>query len=228
MRAEEKIAMEDDFGMRRATLGMCRGLAGAIARVTPTQLTRLGHGKSAPVNPVTIFRRPALTIRYVFCMFRVARALSRRPTERDSPARFSHGKATCIIRDRVHARYVSRQFSRPFDKVWFPRREIIRPQRTIRTRMNNMAIRLSALRNSEERDGASVTSGDGVSSNGIGDPISRAALFRLEADALRQRACATDETVIRDQYFKLADHWSMLAVGLEVQFLTELTEPPLR
>jgi hypothetical protein len=100
------------------------------------------------------------------------------------------------------------------------------PNAQLATRMSNMAIRLSALRNSGERDGASVTSGDGVSSNGIGDPISRAALFRLEADALRQRACTTDETVIRDQYFKLAVHWSMLAAGLEAQFLTELTEPP--
>ncbi len=55
--------------------------------------------------------------------------------------------------------------------------------------------------------------------------MSRAALFRLEADALRARAHALDDTLIRGQYFKLADHWSMLAAGLELQVFTLISKP---
>jgi hypothetical protein len=47
----------------------------------------------------------------------------------------------------------------------------------------------------------------------------RAAQFRIEADALRKRAAAMDEDVIRDQYLLLADRWAMLAAGLEAEQL---------
>jgi hypothetical protein len=57
------------------------------------------------------------------------------------------------------------------------------------------------------------------------DLLSRAAHFRLEADTLRQRAHATDELVVRDQYFKLADRWSTLAAGMEAQLLTRILDP---
>lgn len=86
-------------------------------------------------------------------------------------------------------------------------------------------MRISVVRNGEEWGGASVTSGGGILSNDNSDLASRAALFRLEADALRQRAGATNETVVRAQYFKLADHWTMLAAGLELQLLAQLTGP---
>lgn len=86
-------------------------------------------------------------------------------------------------------------------------------------------MRISVVRNGEEWGGASMTAGDGILSNDSSDLASRAALFRLEADVLRQRARATDETVIRARYSKLADHWTMLAAGLELQLLAQLTEP---
>lgn len=51
--------------------------------------------------------------------------------------------------------------------------------------------------------------------------LGRAATFRGEAEALRQRACASGESVIRDQYLMLADRWSMLAASLEGAFFAK-------
>ena len=50
----------------------------------------------------------------------------------------------------------------------------------------------------------------------------RAATFRIEADALRERAFATDEHVVKDQYLALADRWSMLAAHLEAELLNDI------
>jgi hypothetical protein len=49
--------------------------------------------------------------------------------------------------------------------------------------------------------------------------VGRAATFRIEAEALRARAHATDEPVIRDHYLALAQRWSTLATGLEAETL---------
>jgi len=51
------------------------------------------------------------------------------------------------------------------------------------------------------------------------DAIGRAAAFRLEAEALRERARRTDETVVRDQYLALADRWSVFASSLEAELM---------
>ena len=91
--------------------------------------------------------------------------------------------------------------------------------------MSGAAGRFCVLRNAQERDGAFGASGGGTLSRDRNNLLSRAALFRLEADTLRLRAGATDETVIRDQYFKLADRWATLAAGLELQVLALVTEP---
>lgn len=52
--------------------------------------------------------------------------------------------------------------------------------------------------------------------------VGRAASFRIEADALRERAGAADENVIKDQYLALADRWSMLAAHLEAELLDDI------
>lgn len=49
------------------------------------------------------------------------------------------------------------------------------------------------------------------------DAMSRAAAFRIEADILRERANATDESVICEQYLALANRWAMLAANLEAE-----------
>ncbi len=51
----------------------------------------------------------------------------------------------------------------------------------------------------------------------VRDLVGRAALFRIEADMLRERACMTDEPVVREQYLALAERWSMFAAGLEAE-----------
>jgi len=71
-----------------------------------------------------------------------------------------------------------------------------------------------------------VTSGDGGLPDRNGDLLARAAFFRLEAEALRQRARASDEMVVRDQYFKLADRWSVLAAGLEATLFLQSIDAP--
>lgn len=49
------------------------------------------------------------------------------------------------------------------------------------------------------------------------DLISRAALYRIEAEALRERACAVHDTLIRDQYLDIAARWSLVAAHLEIE-----------
>ena len=51
------------------------------------------------------------------------------------------------------------------------------------------------------------------------DAIGRAAGFRLEAETLRERARATDEAVVREQYLALADRWMMFASSLEAELM---------
>ncbi len=67
-----------------------------------------------------------------------------------------------------------------------------------------------------ERD---LRSGIGNLSDDAAGALGRAAGFRIEADILRQRADATDEAVIREQYRALAERWSMLAAHLEASVL---------
>jgi len=91
--------------------------------------------------------------------------------------------------------------------------------------MSSTEKRLSVLRNAEDRGGGLGPAGSGALSEGGSELLSRAALFRLEADALRVRAGNIGEAIIRDQYFLLADRWSSLAAGLEMQFLYLVTGP---
>ena len=49
--------------------------------------------------------------------------------------------------------------------------------------------------------------------------VSRAAAFRIEAEILRERARATDEAVVREQYLALADRWAMFATSLEAELM---------
>ena len=52
--------------------------------------------------------------------------------------------------------------------------------------------------------------------------IGRAATFRIEADALRERAQASDENLVKNEYLALADRWSMLAAHLEAELLYDV------
>lgn len=65
---------------------------------------------------------------------------------------------------------------------------------------------------------------DGVLSADQTEIVSRAANFRIEADALRERARAITERVIRDEYLALAQRWSMLAASLEYELMCRLPE----
>ncbi len=70
-----------------------------------------------------------------------------------------------------------------------------------------------------------MESGDtGAISKDARDLVGRAARFRLEADALRERAGATDETLIRDQYLALAERWSAFASFLEGEGFARLLD----
>lgn len=66
------------------------------------------------------------------------------------------------------------------------------------------------------RPGGEVLSDDARAS------VSRAATFRIEADALRERAHASGENLIKDQYLALAERWSMLAAHLEAELLNDI------
>lgn len=57
--------------------------------------------------------------------------------------------------------------------------------------------------------------GDG--SNSGRDLAGRAACFRMEAEMLKSRACASDERVIKEQYLALAERWSTLAASLDAE-----------
>jgi hypothetical protein len=54
------------------------------------------------------------------------------------------------------------------------------------------------------------------------DLIGRAASFRIEAQWLRARADAVDESLIRAQYLSLADRWATLAASLEAETMLRL------
>jgi len=56
--------------------------------------------------------------------------------------------------------------------------------------------------------------------------VSRAANFRIEAVALRERARATADDLIRDEYLGLANHWSLCAAHLEAEAIVKLLEAP--
>lgn len=61
---------------------------------------------------------------------------------------------------------------------------------------------------------------NGALSKDGADLVARAANFRIEADALRERAYASTERVIRDQYLALAERWSLFAAGLEAELMS--------
>jgi hypothetical protein len=65
---------------------------------------------------------------------------------------------------------------------------------------------------------------DAALSENYADLVGRAASFRLEADALRERARASTEHVVRDQYLALAERWSMFAAGFEAELMSRLSE----
>ena len=69
-----------------------------------------------------------------------------------------------------------------------------------------------------------VVNSDGVLSSDQTDLVSRAASFRIEADALRERARQSNERVIRDEYLALARRWSTMAAGLEAELMLRLPE----
>jgi len=52
--------------------------------------------------------------------------------------------------------------------------------------------------------------------------IGRAATYRIEADALRERAMAVRDALIRDQYLGMAERWSTIAAHLEVEAMVKL------
>ena len=64
--------------------------------------------------------------------------------------------------------------------------------------------------------------GTGTQFAQIGDAVSRAAHFRMEAQMLRERACATSEPLIQKRYLELAECWAAYAAGLETALLTQL------
>lgn len=56
--------------------------------------------------------------------------------------------------------------------------------------------------------------------------VSRAANFRIEADALRARALSAVDDLIRDEYLFLADRWSLCAAHLEAEAVVRFLEAP--
>jgi hypothetical protein len=54
--------------------------------------------------------------------------------------------------------------------------------------------------------------------------VSRAAGFRIEADALRARARDIADDLIRDEYLSLAGRWSLCAAHLEAEAAVKLFE----
>jgi len=69
-----------------------------------------------------------------------------------------------------------------------------------------------------------MSPGIGAPSVDCSDLLGRAALLRLEAGVLRERANSTNEIVVRDQYLKLADRWAMLAAALETCSFEQLSQ----
>jgi hypothetical protein len=51
------------------------------------------------------------------------------------------------------------------------------------------------------------------------DFIRQAAVLRMEAQFLRDRARAMDAGIVQDAYFQIADRWMQLAAGLEMEAL---------
>lgn len=92
-------------------------------------------------------------------------------------------------------------------------------------RFKNIAVlRRTGIPKAENKGQASLPSASADVSEEFGAGLlARAALFRLEAETLRERASATGEPVIRNQYFQLADRWLMLAAGLEAETFAGLT-----
>jgi hypothetical protein len=89
--------------------------------------------------------------------------------------------------------------------------------------MSSAALRFSISPKVDNRGRTPVPAGSESLPEGCGeDLLARAALFRAEADSLRERASSIDEPVIRNQYFQLADRWLVLAAGLEAELFTRL------
>jgi hypothetical protein len=83
---------------------------------------------------------------------------------------------------------------------------------------------LTAVRRMFVTGDVPAVNADGVLSKDHADLVGRAANFRLEADALRERASASTERVIRDQYLALAERWASFAAGLEAELMSRLSE----
>jgi hypothetical protein len=77
-----------------------------------------------------------------------------------------------------------------------------------------------ALKRTPPDEGYCVPSGDRSEiSDDVRAIVARATSFRIEADALRARAYAADDDVIRKEYLSLAERWSTFAAGLEAEAL---------
>jgi hypothetical protein len=88
--------------------------------------------------------------------------------------------------------------------------------------MSSAALRSSARRNVAARGELAVRSGGENLSQDARARVGRAATFRIEAEALRDRAHASGEDVIKNQYLALADRWSTLAAHLEAELLNDI------
>lgn len=75
------------------------------------------------------------------------------------------------------------------------------------------------VRRTDPAGSGTAVSGGNELTNAHADAIGRAAGFRIEAETLRERARATDEAVVREQYLALADRWSMFASSLEAELM---------
>ena len=84
--------------------------------------------------------------------------------------------------------------------------------------MSNRAAQLLARRDHAAGRSTIVNPGNTMSKAHT-DALSRAASFRIEADILRERAQASGEPVVREQYLALADRWSTFAASLEAEMM---------
>lgn len=90
--------------------------------------------------------------------------------------------------------------------------------------MNSAVLKLFGTWKVDHRERQPVHSGYKNLPEGCGDDLlARAALFRTEAEILRERAMASGEAVVRNQYSQLADRWLVLAAGLEAELFARLT-----
>ena len=112
------------------------------------------------------------------------------------------------IRDRFH-RLLTKKRRRHVE---------ICPLRKVELSMSSRAASLLVRRTDPVGSGTVVSAGKELT-KAHADTLSRAAVFRIEADVLRERARVTDEAAIREQYLALADRWTMFASSLEAELM---------